>query len=45
MKKEYIQPTIEVVEIKAKLTLLAGSGQSLGINMSYSDSVDEEDEL
>ena len=39
MKKEYIQPTIEVVEIKAKLTLLAGS---LDLN---SELVNEEDEL
>ena len=39
MKKEYIQPTFEVVEIKAKLTLLAGS---LDLN---SELVFEEDEL
>ena len=39
MKKEYIQPTIEVVEIKAKLTLLAGS---FDLN---SEKVNEEDEL
>ena len=39
MKKEYIQPTIEVVEIKAKLTLLTGS---FGV---YVDEVSEEDEL
>ena len=40
MKKEYIQPTIEVVEIKAKLTLLAES--SLDLN---SELVNEGDEL
>ena len=39
MKKRYIQPTIEVVEIKAKLTLLV---DSLGLN---SEQVNEEDEL
>ena len=39
MKKEYIQPTIEVVEIKAKLTLLV---ESLDLN---SELVNEEDEL
>ena len=43
MKKEYIQPTIKVVETKAKLTLLAGSGKSLNLN---NDLVyEEEDEL
>ena len=42
MKKEYIQPTIKVVETKAKLTLLAGSGRSLNLN---NELVDEEDEL
>ena len=45
MKKEYIQPKIKVVETKAKLTLLVGSGQSLGINRSYEYAVDEDDEL
>ena len=40
MKKEYIQPTIEVVEIKAKLTLLAGS-----FNLINSELVYEKDEL
>ena len=39
MKKEYIQPTIEVVEIEEKLTLLAGS---LDLN---SELVYEADEL
>ena len=39
MKKEYIQPTIEVVEIKAKLTLLTGSFEV------YEDEVNEGDEL
>ena len=43
MKKEYIQPTFEVVEIKAKLTLLAGSGGSL--DLINSELVDEKDEL
>ena len=41
MKKEYIQPTIEVVEIKAKLTLLTGSGGSLDLNSELVNEVDE----
>ena len=40
MKKEYIQPTIEVVEIKAKLTLLTGS-----FRVYNGEEVNEEDEL
>ena len=40
MKKEYIQPTIEVVEIKAKLTLLTGS-----FGVYNEEEVNEEDEL
>ena len=39
MKKEYIQPTIEVVEIEEKLTLLTGS---FGV---YEEEVNEKDEL
>ena len=42
MKKKYIQPTFEVVEIKAKLTLLAGS---FNLNSDVGDLVNEGDEL
>ena len=42
MKKEYIQPTIKVVETKAKLTLLAGSGQSLNLNSELVDNEEYE---
>ncbi len=39
MKKTYIQPTIEVVEIEEKLTLLTGSFEV------YDEEVNEGDEL
>ena len=41
MKKEYIQPTIKVVETKAKLTLLVVSVQSLNLNSGLADEGDE----
>ena len=44
MKKTYIQPTMEVVEMGTQLNLLTGSNRQLVIDSNPDDAVDEEEE-
>ena len=45
MKKTYIQPTMEVVEMGTQLDLLTGSNRQLVIDSNPDDAVDEEKQL
>lgn len=45
MKKTYIQPTMEVVEMGTQLNLLTGSNRQLVIDSNPDDAVDEEEQL
>ena len=45
MKKTYIQPTMEVVEMEVRLPMLTASGERLNINSNPDDAVEENAQL